>query len=57
MGAADSTALEPHTDPNDEVCVTGTPDSALASDSELRLTAPLKSNQAPIAELYVVDIF
>ena len=47
MEAADSAALEPHTDPaSSGICVTGTPDSSPATGFELRASMSVEPDQA-----------
>ena len=56
--AADSAALEPHTDPTSSgPCFTGTSDSSPAIGSELRASLPIEPDQAPIIEFSSADIF
>ena len=58
MEAADSAALEPHTDPTSSGArVTGTSDSSPAIGSEPRASMPIESDQAPIIEFSSTDIF
>jgi hypothetical protein len=56
--AADSAALEPHTDPTSNgICVTGTSDSPPATGSEPRASAPIELDWAPIVKFSSADIF
>ena len=55
--AADSAALEPHTDPTSSgICVIGTSDSSLAIGSEPRASAAIEPDRAPIVEFGAADI-
>ena len=56
--AADSVALEPHTDPTSSwACLTGTSDSSTAIGSGPRASASIESDWAPILEFSSADIF
>ena len=56
--AADSTALEPHTDLTScDTCVTGTPDSSPAISSEPCASADAELDQLSIFEFSAADIF
>ena len=56
--AADSAALEPHTDlTSSGACVTGTSDSSPGIGSKPRASTPIEPDQAPIMEFTAADIF